>query len=120
MTFAHRGYCTGERYWQCTERIISDAKHSKRRQQCLEQATYDHDSNGNPTKCGLHSAEAKRIQRQQEKYEAQMAKVIRQGVDRDLALEAQQIVRKIADGHHDPMGLCLDWVNRKNQNNTKP
>ena len=76
---------------------------------------HDPDHNGNPTRCGRHSAAAKK--RVKEKCDARdaarRAKYERKAAIYKINLERDEIIQAIADGHNDPRGLCADWLRRK-------
>lgn len=82
---------------------------------CGNRAKHDPDHNGNPTKCGTHSAAAvaRRKQKQRERDAAERAKWARRSALMTLSQEAPEIIQKIADGHNDPRGLCQDWLDRR-------
>jgi hypothetical protein len=114
MTKAHLGWWAGERYWQCTEHVFSGERCDMRGHQCGKTATKDPDADGNPTKCGIHSAEgkAKKAAKRADKWQEYKAKADRANLERVLSIEARNIVRLIADGHNDARGLCADWIAR--------
>lgn len=121
MTKAHLGWWAGERYWQCTEHVFSGDHADVRGHQCGKTATRDLDADGNPTKCAIHSAEgkAKRQAKQDAKYANMQARWKRDRVARELAAEAKDIIRCIAEGHNDPRAICIDWVSRWEQNESE-
>lgn len=102
----------GERFG-CTTRVFSDGRdmtgHS-----CGKTAKHDPDWQGNPTKCGIHSAaaEAKRKAKFEAKYAEDRAKWAREAAQSRLESEAATIIRQIADGHNDPRALCAEWVQK--------
>ena len=82
---------------------------------CGKPPKYDPDHNGNFTRCGHHSAAAKkRIKDKRDaKDAADKAKYERNEKIRQINLERDKIIQAIADGHNDPRGLCADWLRRK-------
>ena len=95
----------------CAEAVFSGYRHRP----CGKTAKYDPDGNGNPTRCGHHSAAAKerRRKKKEERDAAWRRKFDRNSKLRKLNKEMPEIIQKIADGHNDPRGLCLDWLTRK-------
>lgn len=107
------GWWKGERRLCCTETVWSRdirAHYSM----CGKTPKYDPDQNGNPTKCGIHSkeAKAKRQAKSDAKIEQWRAEMDAKRLRSELNKEALEIVRQIAEGHNDPRGLCSDWVRR--------
>lgn len=103
----------GKDQFCCNERVFRGYSTGP----CGKPAKHDPDANGNLTKCGHHSAAAKA--RKKAKQEATYARWEAEAKAKqraaDLNSEAIEIVRKIAAGHNDPRGLCLDWVQRKDK-----
>lgn len=98
----------GELRPSCTERVHSGYSGGP----CRNKPKHDPDHNGNPTKCGHHSAAAK--QRKKDKADERDRKW-REKWNRDSAIRAlnvqrDEIIQKIAAGHNDPRGLCQDWL----------
>lgn len=82
---------------------------------CGKPAKHDPDHNGNPTRCGIHSAaaKAKRKAKQEAKDAANRAKWAKRLALQQLSQEAPEIIRQIAEGHNDPRALCQDWLDRR-------
>jgi hypothetical protein len=95
----------------CTKFVT---RNNWRRSACGEKAKHDPDHNGNPTRCSAHSQAA--VDRRKAKvdalYNAWKAETKRKSNQAALKAELHEIVRKIADGHDDPRGLCADWIAR--------
>ena len=81
---------------------------------CGKVAKHDPDHNGNPTRCGVHSAaaNARRKAKADAAYEAYRQKAAKTAKSRDLAREAQEIVKVIAGGHNDPRHICQEWLSK--------
>jgi len=114
MTKAHLGWWAGERYWQCTEHVFSGERIDFRGHQCGNTAKNDPDEDGNPTKCGIHSAagKAKKSAKREASWQKYKAKEARENLERALTSEAREIVRLVAMGHNDARGLCAAWVEK--------
>lgn len=82
---------------------------------CGKPPKYDPDHNGNFTRCGQHSAAAKkRIKDKRDARDAaNRAKIKLKAAIYKINLERDEIIQAIADGHNDPRGLCADWLRRK-------
>ena len=97
----------------CNESVMSNlCSHP-----CGKAPKYDPDANGNPTKCGHHSAAAKarRKAKRDAANEAEKARWRQKRESAEMAKEAQEIVCRIAEGYNDPRSLCMDWVARKQE-----
>ena len=104
----------GELRSGCTDNVMSSFHSAP----CGNAAKHDPDINGNPTKCGHHSAAAKarKKAKRDERDRAERAKwALRDALWRWNG-ERDDIIRKIAEGHNDPRGLCLDWLARDPRN----
>ena len=103
----------GESRLGCTERVWSrDIRcHDY---MCGKRPKHDPDHNGNPTKCGIHSQEAKekRAAKSDAKWQAREKEWKRKKEIQSLKLEALQLIRAIADGHNDPRSACAEWCER--------
>ena len=101
----------GELRLGCAESVHSGWSTSP----CGNTPKYDPDHNGNFTRCGHHSAAAKkRIKDKRDaKDAARRAKYERDAAIYKINLERDEIIQAIADGHNDPRGLCADWLRRK-------
>lgn len=98
---------------RCTyARVSSPGSYSFSR--CWNPAKHDPDENGNPTRCGVHSAaaEARRKAKSNALREKHREESLRRATLINLRAEAMTIVRQIADGHNDPRELASDWVRR--------
>lgn len=98
---------------RCTyDRVSSPGTYSYSR--CWNPAKHDPDEDGNPTRCGIHSAAAKarRKAKSDAQYEKHRQESLRRSTLANLRAEAMTIVRQIAEGHNDPRGLAGDWVSR--------
>ena len=79
---------------------------------CGNTPKHDPDANGNPTRCGLHSAAA--IVRKEAKKDATMARWKRQWNAADALHAAQkgleEALEKIVAGHNDPRSLASETL----------
>ena len=96
----------------CTHKVFSNYSSYS----CEKIPKHDHDKNGNPTKCGIHSAAA--FQKRQDKAEAkrqawrdEVHKKIELGRIRD---EMLPLIQAIAGGHNDPRQACVEWLEKYN------
>lgn len=98
--------------WQCQTRVFSGERCDTRGHMCSRQANFDPDANGNPTKCKIHSEEGVRKKQKEadERYRLYCEKMAARERAANAQFSAVEIVRKIADGHNDPRGLCLQWL----------
>lgn len=94
----------------CTEGITNRWSHVP----CSKPAKHDPDKKGNPTKCGMHCADAKL--KRANKQAATRAKwnlqwETSQALSKVTA-EVESSLRLIALGHNDPRALALDVITR--------
>lgn len=103
------GRVKGVDVFVCTERKSAGYFGSS---PCGNKAKHDPDHNGNPTKCGHHSAAAKQRKKDKadERHRKWQEKWSRDSAVRALNVQRDEIIQKIAAGHNDPRGLCQDWL----------
>jgi hypothetical protein len=79
---------------------------------CGKGAKYDPDKNGNPTRCGHHSAAAlaKKDAARRERNSAWEAKFYRKISVAGATAALEPALRKIAAGHNDAMGLAQEVI----------
>jgi hypothetical protein len=93
--------------------ICTAAKYgSWSRSPCGLGAKHDPDRNGNPTRCGNHSAEAvaKRLALQQERNEQYRVLSDARKAVRSAEADLEKVLRLIADGHNDSRTLAAAAV----------
>jgi len=102
----------GERRLGCTERMFRDYSSYP----CGHKPKYDPDVNGNLTKCGHHSAEAKKRKKEKAdaKYQEYTDRIERRTQLRRIKDEMLPLITSIANGHNDPRTACQEWLDRYN------
>ena len=102
----------GESRLGCNERMFRDWSSYP----CGNKPKYDPDVNGNLTKCGHHSAEAKKRKKEKAdaKYQEYTAKIERRSQIGRIKDEMLPLIRSIAEWHNDPHTACQEWLDRYN------